>query len=80
MKKVVIKNLDLFMRRVWGADCFVRNFPELQTTGVYINTVMFDGRQHNYIVDPSTGLPIHHTSFFSGKEMRYLKVIEEQNG
>jgi hypothetical protein len=79
MKRVVIEDLDGFMNHVFGADCFVKNFPELQTTGVFVHQFPFEHKKFYYIVDPKTCAPINHTAFFSVGEMQYLRVVEEQN-
>jgi hypothetical protein len=77
MKRVVIKDLDGFMNHVFGADSFIQNFPELQTTGVWVHNYPYERRQYNYIVN-AKGIPVNDSSFFTGNEMRYLTVVEEK--
>jgi len=69
--KIKVKDLAAFENKVFGADCFLRNFPEILTTGVEVK-LSADG--FYYIVD-KTGKPVNDTTFFSREEMDALEQV-----
>ncbi len=66
---VRVKDLKKFDGYVFGADCFLKNWPEIKTTGIEVKLigefyyVMVDGKQ--------AGL----SAFFSEEEMQYLEQV-----
>lgn len=66
--KYKIKDLDGFTNCVFGADSFIENFPEIESTGVELQKfgdfyyVMINGKK------------AHDSAFFSEEEMQYLEV------
>ncbi len=68
--KYRICDLKEFETNVFGADCFLKNFPEITTTGVELKKF---GSDH-YIVKEN-GLIEDITTFFTEKEMVYLEPV-----
>lgn len=66
--KYKISDYNGFMANVFGADCFVENFPEITTTGVELKRI-----GSNYYVLDQNGKVVHDSTFFSDKEMQYLE-------
>jgi hypothetical protein len=58
-----IKDMDKFMSFVFGADDFLRHFPQLESIGV---SVYFDD-QFYYITENNK--IVHDTAFFSQEEV-----------
>ena len=73
---VKIKSLDAFSS-VFGADCFLRNFPRIQTIGILVRKMKFYSsldRSFWYVLE--NGKPVDSTSFFSDEEMtRSMEVV-----
>ena len=71
--KVVIKDLEGFWN-VFGAEGFVKNFPEL------LNGKGIEIKKHNdfyYVVDENGDI-LHDSCFFSEEELQYLEIIDGQ--
>lgn len=67
--KYKIKNLCKFECNVFGADSFIANFPELQSTGVELKN--YDGFYYIMIDDKQA----HESCFFSEEEMEHLEEV-----
>ena len=67
--KVKIKDRRGF-DSVFGAESFLKWWPELETTGVEVKEL--DG--WFYIVDPTTGRRAHDSAFFTEGDMKHLEV------
>jgi hypothetical protein len=71
--KVRIDNLQLFNSKVFGAECFLRVWPDLETVGI-------DVEKHSdgffYVIDPKTGKKCHDCAFFTLSELNYLQVVK----
>lgn len=52
-----------FVSIVFGADDFIKNFPEIMTTGVDVKKI---GDYYYVMVD---GKPVHDSAFFSQEEL-----------
>lgn len=74
--KVKIKNIQGF-KNVFGADCFLANWPELLTTGVKV--VYFKLQGWYYIYDSETDWIAHDTAFFTKEDMKYLTVVRKRD-
>jgi hypothetical protein len=60
---------------VFGADCFIEYFPEIETTGVLLMPIS----DRMYVTEDGIN-PVNSSNFFSSDEMQYLtKVQGEQN-
>ena len=72
---VKTKDLDGFLNHVFGADCFVEDFPVLLTEkGVPVKKI----NEFYYIIDDQGNI-IHNTCFFSDEEMECLELTQSQN-
>ena len=73
IRYIGIKDISLFTSSVFGADCFLRNFPELCTTGARVMKF----QNHWNIIDDSN--KIIKTVFFTYEEikicMKFLKGV-----
>jgi hypothetical protein len=77
--KVKIDNLAGFSSNVFGAGCFLANWPEIKTTGIdVIKQVGPSGGILYYVAE--NGRRVNDSAFFTPKEMRYLKVITPKEG
>jgi hypothetical protein len=71
IKRVCIRDLGSFESTVFGAECFLKNYPELHTVGVEVRK--YD-RQWFIIKDEKV---VHDTAFFTWDEIqRTMKVIK----
>lgn len=68
--KVKIKNLGQFESLVFGADCFIKHFPEILTTGV--DVALIQGRC--YVIRDNK--IVHDTTFFTVEEMKTLELVK----
>lgn len=64
-----IKDLDGFGNSVFGADCFLANFPEIKTTGVELKQM----GEFYYIID--NGRMVNDSAFFTPEEMIFLELV-----
>lgn len=71
MMKVIINPNANFFGCVFGADCFIENFPRIEIDGIYVK--FMNGRY--YVVE--NGKPVHDTSFFTEEEMEHLIILED---
>jgi hypothetical protein len=74
--KVVIRDIERFESAVFGADCFIKNFPELQTTGVEIKRLFKD--ELWYVINPETGWYYDVSTFFTKDELKFLKQVRTE--
>ncbi len=75
--RVKVKNPATF-GRVFGADCFIKYFPEILTTGIEVEKIPLPGRREEaYYYVMENGRPVNQTTFFSEDEMSELIVLEE---
>lgn len=72
--KVVIRDLEAFEAAVFGAECFVKQYPELQTTGITIKR-LFKADPWYYIIDPATEWYYDISAFFTKEDLKYLKQV-----
>ncbi len=71
IKRVCIKDLEKFENRVFGADCFLKNFPEIHTAGVEVQKM----NRWWYII--KDGKIVHDTTFFTWSEIQQtMKVMK----
>lgn len=61
--------------RVFGADCFRRNLPELYTTGVLLRQLDTPGIWYTW--DEEQDWIHDDTSFFTDEDLKSLYIIEE---
>ncbi len=70
--KVIIKDIEGF-GNVFGADCFIEQFPELLNgRGIFI-----EKRNDFYYVVNDKGEIFHDTCFFTEDELEYLEIIDK---
>lgn len=75
IRTVKVVDVPLFSGRVFGADCFIANFPEITTTGIRVQKQWGYGHKSWYVIDEH-GNRYHDTSFFSEKEMVFLARVD----
>ncbi|MEG1349833.1 MAG: hypothetical protein RSD49_17500 [Hafnia sp.] len=74
--KVKVVDAAVFEACVFGGHCFLKNFPEIMTTGVEVRLNNHYGQDvWHVMVD---GKKVHSTSFFTESEMQYLQVVVDQ--
>jgi len=78
--KVRIKDGVPFESFVFGADCFLANWPELRTTGIEVERALgYRGNVLYYVME--NGRKVNDTAFFTAQEMREcLEVLPEHKG
>jgi hypothetical protein len=64
-----ISNLSLFKSVVFGADCFLEHWPQLETTGITLKKCS----DHYYVADEN-GKLVHDTAFFTIAELERCLV------
>lgn len=69
--KVKINPNANFFGCVFGADCFVKNFPKIELDGIEVKLI---GEEY-YVIE--NGKPVHDTAFFTKEEMKHLTIIED---
>lgn len=67
--KFKITDLDLFKRRVFGADSFLQYWPQLTTTGIEIEKL------GDYFYIMINNQIANDTAFFNEDEMQYLEKV-----
>lgn len=65
---IIIKDLEGFEMGVFGADCFLRNFPHIKTTGIHVRKC----EDFYYIIE--NGKVAGDTLFFSEEELKYFLI------
>jgi len=71
---VKVKDLAGFEASVFGADCFVENWPHILTTGIEVEKRKYhDGKFRYYVM--IDGRKASDSAFFTFKEMKYLEEV-----
>lgn len=68
-EKYKISDLLKFENGVFGADCFLANWPEIKTTGIPLLKI----GDCYYVVD-SNNEPVDDTAFFTEEELTHCMV------
>lgn len=71
--KYKINNIEEFESNVFGADCFIKHWPEILDEGVELE----DDDGWHYIM--KNGERENDTAFFSEDEMQFLEKIEHND-
>jgi hypothetical protein len=70
--KIKIKDLEGFKNNVFGADSFLKYWPQLTTEGLQVELI----NDYFYLIE--NGKLINDTAFFSRNEMEYLEQVVDQ--
>lgn len=70
---VKVKDRPSFEACVFGADCFIENWPHILTTGVEVEKIKYDGKFRYYVM--IDGRKASGSAFFTVQEMKYLQKV-----
>lgn len=71
---MLVKDRAAFEACVFGADCFIENWPHILTTGVEVSRRLYHDRKLRYYVLVD-GRKASDSAFFTFDEMKYLEEI-----
>lgn len=69
-----VVDIESFSTNVFGADCFLKNFPELTINGVLLQNAKHHGQKVYHVVTMD-GKRYNDTSFFTLTELQYLEDV-----